>query len=74
MAELDVSGTFLITVGRGITGPETWLVLSVNNEDGTPKILNFPKNLDERQPVYVFIALSAGLGPIEVPLRIAEVQ
>lgn len=73
MAELDVSGTFLITIGRG-AGPETWLVLSVNNEDGTPKLLNFSQNSDDQQPAHVFIALSAMFGALEIPLRIAEVQ
>jgi len=72
MAELDVSGSFLITVGRG-QGPETWVVVSVNNQDGTPVDLKFPKHLQEG-PVHVFVALSAMLGPSEIPLYIVEVQ
>lgn len=71
MAALDVSGTFFITIGRG-DGPETWVVVSVNNEDGTPKLLNFPK--DSRGPAYIFVALSAMFGAFAIPLGIVEVQ
>ena len=39
MAELDVSGSFLITIGRG-DGPETWIVVSTNDENGKPMVLN----------------------------------
>jgi hypothetical protein len=73
MAELDVSGTFLITSGRG-AGPETWVIISVNNEDGTPKLLNFRDNPGYHRPAYVFIALSAMFGVYEIPLDIAEIR
>ena len=72
MEELDVSGSFLITIGRG-DGPETWVVLSVNGEDGSPAALHFPKNPNEG-PVTAFIALSAMFGAFELPLAIPEVQ
>lgn len=73
MAELDVSGSFLITIGRG-AGPETWVVISVSSEDGKPKLLNFPKKPDGQQPASVFVVLSAMWGAHEIPLRIVEVR
>src|ERR1041385_1631845 len=72
MAELDVSGSFLITIGRG-DGPETWVVVSANQEDGTPVSFSFPKN-PQRGPVHIFVALSAMFGAYEIPLTIVETQ
>jgi hypothetical protein len=72
MAELDVCGSFLITIGRG-AGPETWVVISVASEDGKPVSLTFPKDPEEG-PVDIFIALSAMFGAFDIPLRIVEVQ
>ena len=73
MAELDVSGSFLITIGRG-NGPETWLSLSVNSEDGQPVAIDFPKTLGGDGPVEVFVTLSAMFGPFPIPLHVVEVQ
>jgi hypothetical protein len=74
MAELDVAGSFLITIGRG-AGPETCVVLSVSDADGKPVVLHFPNPPDaDRRPVYIFVALSAMFGAFEIPLRIVEVQ
>jgi hypothetical protein len=72
MAELDVSGSFLITIGRG-NGPETWVVVSANHENGKPVAFKFPKDLLEG-PVHIFVALSAMFGADEIPLWIREVQ
>ena len=72
MAELDVSGSFLITIGRG-DGPETWVVVSANDEDGNPVFFKFPKN-PQNGPVRVFVALSAMFGAYEIPLYIKEMQ
>jgi hypothetical protein len=72
MAELDVSGSFLITIGRG-DGPETWVVVSANDEHGKPVVFNFPKN-PQNGPVHVFVALSAMFGAYEIPLYIKEAQ
>ncbi len=73
MAELDVSGAFLMTIGRG-SGPETWLTISVNSEDGQPALINFPKKLGGDGPVQVFVALSAMFGAFAVPLHVVEVE
>jgi hypothetical protein len=73
MAELDVSGSFLITIGRG-NGPETWVAVSVSSEDGKPASLKFPKRSGGLQPVEIFVALSAMFGAFPIPLRIVEVQ
>jgi hypothetical protein len=73
MAELDVSGSFLITIGRG-NGPETWLALSANSEAGKPVVLKFPKELGGDGPVEVFVALSAMFGAFPVPLHVVEVE
>ena len=72
MAELDVSGSFLITIGRG-AGPETEVVLSVSEEDGTPKNLHFPADPDEG-PADISVVLSAMFGAYQLPLRIVESQ
>ena len=73
MAELDVSGSFLITIGRG-SGPETWLSISVSDEDGQPGTIHFPKKLGGDGPVQVFVALSAMFGAYPVPLDVVEVE
>jgi hypothetical protein len=75
MAELDVSATFLITIGRG-AGPETWVLLSVSHEDGSPVLLDFPgpNNPSTTDPVTVFVGLSAMFGVTDLPLRVTEVQ
>ena len=75
MAELDVSGSFLITIGRG-AGPETWVVISVSSEDGMPKLLdfNYPGQPDSEHPAQVFVALSAMFSTFAIPLRIVEFQ
>jgi len=72
MAELDVSGSFLITIGRG-DGPETWVIVSTNDENGKPMLFKFPKHLEEG-PVRIFVALSAMFGAYEIPLTIKEWQ
>lgn len=72
MAELDVSGSFLITIGRG-QGPETWVVVAANYENGKPVAFKFPKHLLEG-PVRIFVALSAMFGAFEIPLIIKEIQ
>lgn len=66
MAKLDVSGSFLITIGRG-NGPENWVVLSVNDQTGAPV------NPHESQ-IEVFVVLSAMFGAFQIPLHIAEFQ
>ena len=77
MAKLDVSGTFLITIGHG-EGPDTWIALSVSSDDGNPKSLDFqdpdPQDPFADQPVDVFVALSAMFGAFRIGLRIVEVQ
>ncbi len=73
MANLDVSGNFLITIGHG-EGPETNVVLSVSEEDGNPKLLDFPDPPDSRQPAHVFVVLSAMFGAFQISLRIVEVM
>ena len=72
MAELDVDGAFLITIGGG-QGPETNVVVSVSAEDGRPEMLTIPKNPDEG-PVSIFIALCAMFGAFDIPLRITAFQ
>ena len=64
MNPLNVSGSFLITIGRG-DGPETWVVLSVNDETGAPV------NPHESQ-IEVFVALSAMFGAFQMSLHISE--
>src|SRR4029450_10866525 len=49
MAKLDVSGAFIITIGKG-SGPETVVAISANYEDGKP--FNFPREPD-RMPVRI---------------------
>nr|AUN37603.1 hypothetical protein [uncultured bacterium] len=66
MAKLDVSGSFLITIGRG-NGPETWVVLSVNDQDGAPV------NPHESQ-IEVFVAMSAMFGSFAISLHISDFQ
>ena len=75
MAKLDVSGSFLITIGHG-AGPETWVVISVSSDDGNPKSLDFqdPQSPFADQPVDVFVVLSAMFGAFRITLRIVEVQ
>ncbi len=73
MAHLDVSGNFLITIGHG-AGPEMLVVLSVCQEDGDPKRLDFGEPPDAQHPVDVFVALSAMFGELEIPLKIVKVQ
>ena len=73
MANLDVSGNFLITIGHG-EGPETNVVLSVSDEDGKPKFLDFPDPPDSRQPAHVSVVLSAMFGAFQISLRIVEVM
>ncbi len=74
MAELDISGSYLVTIGRG-AGPETWLFLSVQHADGTPALLNFPDPATGAAgPVDVFVGLSAMFGAFDLPVRIVEVQ
>ncbi len=68
MAELDIQGAFLITIGHG-AGPETELALSVAREDGTPAPIDF-----DRDRVDIFLALSAMFGAFSIPLRIVNVQ
>jgi hypothetical protein len=70
MAELDVSGSFLITIGRG-SGPETWVEVAANNEDGTP--VQLPSKADD-QSISIFVVLSAMFGAFEIPLKVVEVQ
>jgi hypothetical protein len=75
VAKLDVSGSFLITVGGG-AGPDTWIALSVSSDDGNPKSLDFqdPQSPLSDQPVDVFVTLSAMFGAFRITLRIVEVQ
>jgi hypothetical protein len=74
MPDLDVSASFLTTIGHG-AGPETWVFLSVNNEDGQPVLLDFPSPPQGLpSPVTVFVGLSAMFGVADLPLRIVEVQ
>jgi hypothetical protein len=68
MAELDVQGAFLITIGQG-QGPETELVMSVATGEGRPVPLDF-----ENDHVEVFLALSAMFGATSIPLKIVNVQ
>ncbi len=73
VAKLGVSGSFLITIGHG-AGPETEVVLSVSDQDGNPKLLDFREPPSDEQPVRVFVALSAMFGAYEISLRIVEVR
>jgi hypothetical protein len=73
VAKLDVSGSFLIWATTGVP-PETWVVISVLKEDGTPKILNFQDLPAANQPVVVFVSLSAFFSAHVQPLRIVEVH
>ncbi len=73
MAELGVSGSFLITIGHG-AGPETWVVVSVGSDDGNPKFLDFPAGDPDQGPADVFVVLSAMSGAMEIPLRIVDLQ
>lgn len=71
MAELDISGNFLITIGQG-AGPETWLVVSVSDPEGRPVLLDFPQDpSDGTSPIHIFVALSAMFGAFQFDLRIA---
>jgi hypothetical protein len=74
LANLEISGSFLITIGRG-HGPETFVVLSVNSEDGKPVVLDPRKKLPNGlETVGIFVALSAMFGAFEIPLKIVEVE
>jgi hypothetical protein len=76
MAKLDVSGNFLITVGQGLLGPETWVVLSVSDQAGNPKFLNLLDLAEDpwRQPVQISLLLSAMFVPTHIPLSIVEIK
>jgi hypothetical protein len=69
MAELDVSGAFIITIGHG-SGPEVEVAISANYEDGKP--YDFPREL-EKMPVSIFVALSPMWGGWFLPLKIVKV-
>jgi hypothetical protein len=66
MAKLDISGSFLITIGRG-DGPETWVVLSITDDTGAPV------NPHESQ-IEMFVALSAMFGAFQISVHIADFQ
>ena len=68
MAQLDIAGSFIITIGQG-RGPETWVVVSTNGEDGSP--FQLPQDPDQGS-VEVFVALSPMFGAFEIRLRIVE--
>ena len=67
MAQLNVEGAFLITIGHG-SGPETIVVISVSDGEGRPVIV------DLDQEVEAFVALSAMFGNFAIPLRIVDHQ
>jgi hypothetical protein len=68
MAHLELSGSFLITIGHG-AGPETLLELAANRDDGSPFDL---ASLD-RDAVRFFVALSAMFGSFRIDLNIVNV-
>ncbi len=70
MARLDVSGSFIVTVGYG-AGPVAWVVVCVSDENGKPYPLSIPTD-PNNGPVQIFIALSAILGPTKIDLRITD--
>jgi hypothetical protein len=71
MAELNVSGAFLITRGMTVGGdPSTWVAISANAADGTP--IRFTNDPDEL-PVTMFITLNPTFGMM-IPLTIVEVR
>ena len=72
MANLVVSGDFLIRTNPGL---ETWVVISVSEEDGSPKPIEFHEPIREHnQPVHFFVSLSVTFALNEIPLRIVEVR
>jgi hypothetical protein len=73
MAELDVEGGFIITIGTG-KGPETWVMVSVTDEHGKPVTLNIVPGDLSPQPISIFVALSAAFGAAMLPLYIQDVQ
>jgi hypothetical protein len=73
MAELDVSGSFIITIGTG-RGPETWVMVSVAHEDGKPAALKIPTDDTSPGPVRIYVALSAAFGAALLPLYIKDIQ
>jgi hypothetical protein len=73
LAELDVSGSFIITIGTG-KGPETWVMVSVMHENGKPTVLNLAPEDSTQGPVSIYVALSAAFGAAVLPLYIREVQ
>lgn len=73
MAELDVEGGFIITIGTG-RGPETWVMISVADEHGKPVSLKITPGSTEPQPISIYVALSAAFGAALLPLYIKDIQ
>jgi hypothetical protein len=68
MAEVNVVGSFLITIGHG-AGPEMWVAVSASRQGSA---LDLPSDPDDRS-IELSVKLSAMFGPLSIPLRIAEV-
>src|SRR5215218_5277487 len=66
MAEVDVVGSFLITIGHG-AGPEMWVAVSASR-DGSA--FDLPSDPDDRS-IELSVKLSAMFG-LSIPLRIAD--
>jgi hypothetical protein len=73
MDRLNVSASFLITIGHG-AGPEVLLLVSVTNPDGSPTKLVLPERNDDDCPIKVFVGLSAGFGTAAFPCKITDVE
>ncbi len=69
MAELDVDGAFLITIGHG-AGPEMWVSVAASREGAG---FNLPSDPND-DGIDISVTLSAMFGPLHIPLRIVEVR
>lgn len=67
MAELDVQASFIITIGHG-QGPEAYVTVSVQDENGAPYVLDVSKPHQFK----VFIALSAAFGAMPIDCDIVN--
>ena len=78
---LDVFASFHISSGNGASPetPETWVVIDASHKQGGAKNLEFPDPPDPdatfpKNPVHVFVVLSAMFGARQIKLRIVEVK
>jgi hypothetical protein len=69
MGHLEISGSFIITIGHG-AGPETLVEVCASHDDGTPYDLLSAKG----DQVRFFVALSAMFGSYRIDLDVVDVD